>query len=65
LKKTGKLKVIIMPAFNDLLGGVPVNEKRPSDELLGPLLKNEFIDMEKSELYLLDGTFLGKLKNLY
>ena len=64
LKETGKLEVVIVPAFNDLLGGVPVNQKRTSDELLGPLLKNEFIDMEESELYLLDGTFLGKLKNL-
>jgi len=62
--KTGKLEVIIMPAFNNLLGGTPVNVKTTSDELLGPLLKNDFIDMTNSNLYLLDGTYLGKLKNL-
>lgn len=64
IKKTGKLKVIIMPAFNHLLGGTPVNIKTTSDELLGPLLKNDFIDMKTSEIYLLDGTFLGKLNNI-
>ena len=64
IKKTGKLEVIIMPAFDNLLGGTPVNVKKTSDELLGPLLKNEFIDMDESELYLLDGTFLGELKNI-
>jgi len=63
--KTGKLEVIIMPAFNHLLGGTPVNVKTTSDELLGPLLKNDFVDMETAEIYLLDGTFLGKLKDIH
>ena len=61
----GKLEVIIMPAFNHLLGGTPVNVKTTSDELLGPLLKNDFVDMETAEIYLLDGTFLGKLKDIH
>jgi hypothetical protein len=60
----GKLEFIIMPAFNHLLGGTPINVKRNNDELLGPLLKNNFVDMDESEIYLLDGTYLGKLKNL-
>jgi hypothetical protein len=64
VKKTGKLEVIITPAFNNLLGGTPINIKTTSDELLGPLLKNNFIDLNNSELYLLDGTYLGKLKNI-
>lgn len=64
LKKTGRLEVIIMPAFNHLLGGTVINDKRANDELLGPLLKNEFVDMKNAEIYLLDGTYLGKLKNL-
>jgi len=63
IKKTGKLKIIIMPAFNRLLGGTPVNVKSKNDELLGPLLKNNFIDMKTAEIYLLDGTYLGKLKD--
>ncbi len=53
-----------MPAFNNLLGGTPVNIKATTDELLGPLLKNNFIDTKTAEIYLLDGTFLGKLKNI-
>jgi len=64
VKKTGKLEVIIMPAFNNLLGGTPINIKTTSDELLGPLLKNNFVNMNESEIYLLDGTYLGKLKNI-
>lgn len=64
LKKTGKLEIIIVPAFNRLLGGTSVNVQRKNDELLGPLLKNDFVDIDNSELYLLDGTYLGKLKNI-
>ncbi len=64
VKKTGRLEVIVMPAFNRLLGGTPVNVKRASDELLGPLIKNDFVDMDNGELYLLDGTYLGKLKDI-
>jgi hypothetical protein len=64
VETTGKLEFIIMPAFNRLLGGTPVNVNRNNDELLGPLLKNNFVNMNKSEIYLLDGTYLGKLKNL-
>ncbi|MCX6821836.1 MAG: metallophosphoesterase [Candidatus Aenigmarchaeota archaeon] len=64
VETTGKMEFIIMPAFNRLLGGTPVNVKRNNDELLGPLLKNNFVDMNESEIYLLDGTYLGKLKNL-
>jgi hypothetical protein len=64
VETTGKLEFIIMPAFNRLLGGTPVNVKRNNDELLGPLLKNNFVDINESEIYLLDGTYLGRLKNL-
>ena len=65
IKKTGKLEIIIMPAFNNLLGGTPINVKITKDELLGPLLKNDFINMKMAEIYLLDGTYLGKLKNIH
>jgi putative SbcD/Mre11-related phosphoesterase len=64
VKKTGRLEVIVMPAFNHLLGGTSINVKRVSDELLGPLLKNNFVDMYNADLYLLDGTYLGKLKDI-
>lgn len=55
-------KLIIMPTFNELLGGIAVNER--DSELLGPIMKNNLVDMENAEIYLLDGTFLGKLTDL-
>ncbi|MDI6798655.1 MAG: metallophosphoesterase [Candidatus Aenigmarchaeota archaeon] len=64
VKRTGELEVIIVPAFNRLLGGTSINVKTASDELLGPLLKNNFIDIDNAELYLLDGAYLGKVSAL-
>ncbi|UCE36526.1 MAG: metallophosphoesterase [Thermoplasmata archaeon] len=55
-------KLIIMPTFNDLLGGIAVNER--DSELLGPIMKNKLVDLDNAEIYLLDGTFLGKLSDL-
>jgi uncharacterized protein len=62
-------EIIIMPSFNDFLGGRPVNETRPrkeigSDALIGPVLRSEAVDIDNSELYLLDGTYLGTLNQL-
>jgi len=64
IRKTGKLEVIIFPAFNRLLGGTFVNVKSASNELLGPLLRNNFVDMENAELYFLSGINLGKVLDL-
>jgi len=63
IKKVGKLETVIFPAFNRLLGGVAIN-KTPSRELIGPLLANKFIDIDKCKVYLLDGTLLGSLEKL-
>jgi uncharacterized protein len=62
-------EVFIMPSFNDFLGGRPVNEARPRKELgaealIGPVLRSEAVDVDNSELYLLDGTYLGTLNQL-
>jgi putative SbcD/Mre11-related phosphoesterase len=64
IKKTGRLELIIFPAFNRLLGGTFVNVKSASSELLGPLLRNDFVDMENAELYFLNGINLGKISSL-
>lgn len=63
-KEKGKVtEAIVVPAFNPLVGGMPVN--READEpLLGPLMKNEIIRLSDCNVYLLDGTYLGKVKNL-
>ena len=59
----------IMPSFNDFLGGRPINERRPSgkartERIVGPVLRSEAVDIDNSEIYLLDGTFLGTLSQL-
>lgn len=48
---------IVVPAFNRLLGGSPVNLKE--GKLLGPILNSELVDMDSAHLYLLDGLDLG------
>ena len=65
--KTSEL--LIMPSFNDFLGGRPINEAHPKKEtgaegLIGPVLRSEAVDVARSELFLLDGTFLGTLNKL-
>ncbi len=61
-------KVVLMPAFNELVGGATLNtetgrrKRETSETFLGPL--TPFIKPEETEIFLLDGTFLGKLKDL-
>ena len=62
-------ELYIMPSFNDFLGGRPINENRPRkessrEELIGPVLRSEAMDVDEAELYLLDGTYLGTLNQL-
>ncbi len=62
-------EVFIMPSFNDFLGGRPVNEERARKEvgaeaLIGPVLRSDAVVVDDSELYLLDGTYLGTLAQL-
>jgi len=51
-----------MPPFNHLIGGMAFNSK--DFKPLGPLLNNNVLRWKKSEIYLLDGTYLGNLSNL-
>jgi uncharacterized protein len=74
LKKRYNIKLkakelFIMPSFNNFLGGRPVNEERARKEigneaLIGPVLRSKAVDIDNSELYLLDGTYLGTLNQL-
>ena len=61
LEKTGKLNVVVMPTFNKLLGSISLNKLLEKEE---PGIVAKLMDMEKSKIYLLDGTFLGYLKDL-
>ena len=51
------VKIVVMPAFNDLITGIPVNRAR--ERLPGPVLSQEGVDVDSFEAYLLDGTCLG------
>lgn len=53
-------QMIITPAFNDLCGGLPLNE--PENETRGPVLS--LADLDRARLYLLDGTDLGELREI-
>jgi putative SbcD/Mre11-related phosphoesterase len=56
----GKLReIIILPAFSDLVGSLLLNKELPSDFLF-----EKVIDINNSEVYLLDGSYLGRLKDL-
>jgi len=62
-------QIFIMPSFNDFLGGRPINKTTPRKEgrpspLVGPVLRSEAVDLDNSEIYLLDGTYLGTLNQL-
>ena len=53
---------IIVPAFNRMLGGSPVNIK--GEPLLGPIMGGDLLDLENATVHLLDGVDLGKLSGL-
>jgi putative SbcD/Mre11-related phosphoesterase len=62
-------QIFIMPSFNDLLGGRPLNDRKfdgtsKTERIVGPVLRSETVDMRNAETYLLDGTFLGTLDRL-
>jgi len=61
--------LLIMPSFNDFLGGQIVNlsnfaRQKRFEEFIGPVLRSGSVNLWKAEVYLLDGTFLGFLDHL-
>jgi putative SbcD/Mre11-related phosphoesterase len=61
-------QLFILPSFNQFLGGRPINErkkgKKKTDAFIGPILRSGCVNMDDAEAYLLDGTFLGTVKQL-
>jgi len=59
---------IVMPSFNENLGGRSVNKRieygRKERTLIGPVLRSSAVDFENAELHLLDGTYLGTVRHL-
>lgn len=56
-------RVVVMPSFNDLMGGKPLNRAGSTrGDYLGPLMK--FMDLNEADIHLLDGSYMGRLKLL-
>jgi metallophosphoesterase superfamily enzyme len=66
--KLGVKRCIFVPPFNYFLGGRPVNSKRIDEthagEGLGPFVRSGAVDIENAEVHLLDGTYLGYVRQL-
>ena len=60
--------LIFMPSFNDILSGRTINKQLKSDRVgrsyIGPIIKSGAVQLEEGEVYLLDGSYLGKLGSL-
>lgn len=53
---------VVLPSLNELCGGTPVNDARVN--FLGPLFDPALLRTDEAEIHLLDGTHLGKLRDL-
>ena len=53
-------EVVLMPPFNELLSGTPLN--RPGYMGLGPLFGKGLVDLPNAQVYLVDGIHLGRLE---
>jgi putative SbcD/Mre11-related phosphoesterase len=56
--KVSEPNIVVMPAFNPLCGGVAVNK----EPIIGPFEK--ILNVKNANVYLLDGSSLGKVKNI-
>ncbi len=57
-----KIKLVVMPAFNDLITGKPVGI---SDEKhINPLFRNRVFDYENANVYTMEGNIVGTPKSL-
>lgn len=59
----GDARLILVPAFNPLLGGTPLNGDE-ADPWLGPLFGNDLVDVEEARVWTLDGVELGTIASL-
>ncbi len=55
-------ETIVVPAFNELCGGMPVNDLHA--RFIGPLFRRGLVAVDEASLHLLDGTDLGRLADL-
>lgn len=50
-------EMVVLPAFNPLLVGSPVNAR--GGQGLGPVFREKLVRLPKGRIYLLDGTYIG------
>lgn len=55
--RKGVGKLVVMPPFNRMVGGHPINTGRPFE--FGPVLSSGAIALGESEIFLLDGTLMS------
>jgi len=55
-------EAIVVPSFNELCGGMPVNDVRA--RFIGPLFDGDLVRVEDASVHLLDGTNLGRLRDI-
>jgi len=53
-KLKGKGKLTVMPPFNRLVGGQPINRSKSFE--FGPVLSSRSVSLEKADIFLTDGT---------
>ncbi len=52
-------KLVVLPAFNDLITGMPVNEVLEESDHLSPLFRNGVFEYRKAKVYSLRGELVG------
>ena len=55
-------EAIVVPSFNELCGGMPVNDVRA--RFIGPLFDEDLVRVDDASVHLLDGTNLGRLADI-
>ncbi|MGQ9597060.1 MAG: metallophosphoesterase [Thermoproteota archaeon] len=58
------VEILLMPAFNENIGKLIVNNPQRISEDLRGLLKSDLMDLQDAEVYSLDLVFLGKICDL-
>jgi len=59
-----KKRAIIMPAFNKFLGNALLNKEEVPKKYRGPIFSRGAIDLRNSDIFTLDGFYLGRLSDL-
>ncbi|NYT04116.1 MAG: metallophosphoesterase [Candidatus Methanofastidiosa archaeon] len=62
LKMEGSQNVIVLPSFNPLIEGVSINK---DEEIPGPYFERGRLEIKDFDCYLLDGTYMGKVGDIY